>query len=134
MKLTYVLLLTAFAAGVAAASPLFADPQPDGARVPLPPGGPLNTMPQGTYECALPGDATGPAFRVQADEEFRIGTASRYNNAAGKGLYIMRGDELTFTLGPKKDQRYRRVGTNQLRQIVDGEPTKLLCTRMGGSR
>lgn len=134
MKLPYILLLTAFAAGIAAASPLLADAQRDGADVPLPPGGPLNTMPQGTYECALPGDATGPAFRIQAAEQFRIGTASRYNNAAGKGLYIMRGDELTFTRGPKKDQNFRRVGTNQLRQIVDGKPTKLLCTRIGGTR
>ena len=134
MKTTYILLLTALAAGLAAASPLFADAQSEDSGTPLPPGGPLNTMPQGTYECALPGDASGPAYRVQPDEEFRIGTASRYNNNVGKGLYIMRGDELTSTVGPKKGQRYRRVGSNQLAQIRDGKRTRLLCTRLGGTR
>lgn len=99
---------------------------------PLPGGGPLRTLPHGIYQCALPGDALGPAFIVVEDEEFRIFTASRYENKDGVGTYIMRGDALTFTAGPKKGERFKRIGTNQVRRInSDGEAGDLLCTRMG---
>lgn len=106
-----------------------ATPQPGVER---PSGGMLRTLPHGTYQCALPGDANGPAFRVVAHEEFRIFTASRYENSEGTGTYIMRGQTLTFTSGPKKGQMMWRVGTNQVRQILpDGSHGDLLCTRLG---
>ncbi len=91
-------------------------------------------MPHGIYQCALPGDATGKAFEVVQGEGFRIRTASSYRDDNGSGTYIMRGDMLTFTRGPKKGQQFRRVGTNQLRKLDKGAATKLLCTRLGGTR
>ena len=89
-------------------------------------------MPHGTYQCALPGDAGGEAFRVQEEQNFRIFTASRYENVDGSGNYIMRGRELTFTRGPKKGEQFMRVGDNQLRKLdANRERTDLLCTRLG---
>ncbi|MFL0356790.1 elongation factor P [Erythrobacter sp. GH1-10] len=120
MKTRYVVLLTAVAAIVAATSPLIAQKSP-------PSGGMLRTMPLGTYECALPGDAGGEAYRVVEEEQFRIRPASGYDNAEGKGIYILRGTELTFTRGPKKGEVFERIGTNQLKR---GE---MICTRLGGS-
>ncbi|WP_298466113.1 elongation factor P [uncultured Erythrobacter sp.] len=131
MKTRYVLLLTGFAAALAAASPMMVRAQ-DPASPPS--DGMLRTMPHGIYQCALPGDATGKAFEVVQGEGFRIRTASSYRDDNGSGTYIMRGDMLTFTRGPKKGQQFRRVGTNQLRKLDKGAATKLLCTRLGGTR
>lgn len=131
MKTRYVLLLTGFAAALAAASPLMVRAQNDAT---LPSDGMLETMPHGIYQCALPGDAAGRAFEVVPNEGFRIRTASSYRDGDGSGTYILRGNKLTFTRGPKKGQEFRRVGTNQLRKLDKGEPTKLLCTRLLGSR
>ena len=91
-------------------------------------------MPHGIYQCALPGDAAGDAFKVIESEQFRIRTASSYRDAEGSGTYIMRGNELTFTRGPRKGQRFRRVGTNQLQKLEGNSLSKLLCTRLGGTR
>lgn len=121
MKTRYVLLLTGVAAGIAAVTPLMAD------AAPPPPGGMLATMPHGTYQCALPGDALGKAFIVVEEEQFSIGTASSYRSAEGRGTYILRGEKLTFTRGPKKGETFERVGTNQLKR------GKLLCTRLGST-
>nr|WP_298927465.1 elongation factor P [uncultured Erythrobacter sp.] len=118
MKTRYVFILTAFAAAVAAAAPLMAQNEPA--------GGKLSTMPKGTYQCALPGDAGGKAFEVVKDEEFRLSGASSYTNAKGKGIYLLRGKTFTFTRGPKKGETFTRIGTNQLKR------GKLICTRLGG--
>ncbi|MEM7664674.1 MAG: elongation factor P [Pseudomonadota bacterium] len=134
MKMRYVILLTAFAAALAAGSPFAAGAQSSGDNTSRPPaGGMLRTMPRGTYQCALPGDAAGSAFNVVEEEQFRIGNASSYRTDAGRGTYLLRGDELTFTRGPKKDQKFRRIGTNQLRKLDGGKMTKLVCTRLGGT-
>lgn len=124
MKTSHVILLTAFAAALAAASPLLAQ---DGRM--------LRTMPHGSYQCALPGDASGDAYKVVDQANFSIGTASRYTSAQGGGTYLLRGNELVFTRGPKKGQQFKRVGTNQLRKMnADGSLGKLLCTKLGGRR
>ena len=129
MRTRHVILLTAVAAALAAAPAISQEDQIDPE---LPAGGALDTMPHGSYQCALPGDASGPAFRVQEEESFRIFTASRYENTQGAGTYIMRGRELTFTRGPKKGEQYMRVGDNQLRKLdTNRERTDLLCTRLG---
>ena len=134
MKFTHVLALTAFAAAIAAASPMLAETT-DGekARAAIPSEGTLGTLLQGTYQCALPGDAAGAAFEEVKDEEFRIGAASKYRSAAGTGSYILRGKELTFTRGPKKGERFKRISTNQLRKLDGDTETKLLCTRLSGN-
>lgn len=132
MKTVHVVLLTAFAVAVAAVVP--AKGQDERPALP-PPGGMLKTMPHGNYSCSLPGDAGAEAFRVVEPENFRISTASRYTNMAGEGTYILRGDDLTFTRGPKKGERFVRIGDNQLRKLDGlGERTDLLCTRRLGAR
>lgn len=119
MKTTHVLILTVLAAA-AAAGPLIAQD-----------GRPLRTMPHGVYQCALPGDAEGVAFKIVDDANFRIKPASRYSTVKGGGTYLMRGRELVFTQGPKKGERFLRVGTNQLQLLKnDGAPTPLRCTRL----
>ncbi|MEM1197380.1 MAG: elongation factor P [Pseudomonadota bacterium] len=123
MKTTHVLMLTAFAALVAAAAPLVAQD-----------GRPLRTMPHGDYECALPGDADGLDYVVVEEEGFEISTASRYLITQGGGTYLMRGRELVFTSGPKKGEQFKRVGANQLQRIKsDGSLGRLRCTRLGSS-
>ncbi|GMN01635.1 elongation factor P [Erythrobacter sp. MTPC3] len=130
MKTSHVFMLTAFAAFVAAASPLMSQ-QSAPANAP---GGMLRTMPHGAYQCALPGDAGGKAYEVVEAEGFSIGTASSYTSAQGRGNYILRGDRLTFTRGPKKGEQFERISTNQLRQLnASGKRTKLRCIRLGGN-
>ena len=131
MKMRYVILLTGIAAAIAGVSPVVANAQESATA---PSGGMLSTMPHGIYQCALPGDAAGRAYEVVPEEQFRIRTASSYRDGKGTGTYILRGNELTFTRGPKKGERFRRVGTNQLQKLENGELTKLLCTRLLGSR
>lgn len=95
-------------------------------------GGPLGTMPHGRYQCALPGDAVGAAINVVETASFRISQASSYKNAEGSGIYLMRGKMLTFTRGPKKGEKFERVGSSQLQQVnADGSLSKLICTRLG---
>ena len=81
------------------------------------------------------GAAGAEPFVEVAAENFRISTASRYTSEAGAGTYILRGKDLTFTRGPKRGERFKRVGDNQLRKLSDnGQPSELLCTRLIGRR
>jgi len=122
MKFSHVCLLTALAAAIAAGGPLVGQE-----------GRMLDTMPHGTYECALPGDAQGLAYEVVEEETFSILPASGYSTSDGRGVYLMKGRELVFTRGPKKGERFKRVGRNQLQaRGEDGELGRLLCTRLGG--
>ncbi|MBU7581066.1 MAG: elongation factor P [Porphyrobacter sp.] len=94
--------------------------------------GVLGILRHGNWECALPGDAGGDAYLPQPAEAFRIGTASSYENAGGTGIYLMRGTEVIFTRGPKKDERFRVLGENTLQKLErDGTNSKLICTRVG---
>lgn len=130
MKTPHIIMLTVFAAIIAAGGPVLG--MQDISNANSPPGGMLRTMPHGEYQCALPGDAGGLAFVEQAQENFRIFTASRYENTQGAGTYILRGENLTFTRGPKKGEQFERVGDNQLRKInKSGDRGDLLCTRLG---
>lgn len=128
MKTSHIILLTTFAAALAALSPA-AGQQDRGTATG---SGPLTTLPHGSYACALPGDAAGAAFRPVEAEDFAIIPASRYATTEGEGTYILRGRDLTFTRGPKKGERFERVSDNQLRKITkDGTASELLCTRVG---
>ncbi|MDC8753148.1 elongation factor P [Erythrobacter sp. sf7] len=101
-------------------------------RSAAPSGGMLGTLQRGEWECALPGDAGGEAYVVLPEEGFRIGNASSYRNASGNGIYLLRGTELVFTRGPKKDERFQVLGDNTLQKMnPDGTLSKLICTRLG---
>ncbi|WP_298303077.1 elongation factor P [uncultured Erythrobacter sp.] len=137
MRTFLITLLTVSGAVLATAGPVFSQSEERGGtkQPALPMGGMLRTMPHGVYECALSGDAGGSAYEVVATEGFRISTASRYTDDNGDGTYILRGNRLTFTAGPKNGQRFERVGQNQLRKVdVEGKRSELLCTRLADRR
>ena len=126
-----IVLLILSAAAAAAFLPGVAQAQ---SRINVPSSGTLGILQHGTYQCALPGDAGGRAFVDVPEEGFRIGAASSYTNPQGNGIYLLRGGEVTFTRGPKKDQRFVRLGNNTLQKLnPDGSPSKLICTRLGGA-
>ena len=126
-----IVLLILSAAAAAAFLPGVAQAQ---SRINVPSSGTLGILQHGTYQCALPGDAGGRAFVDVPEEGFRIGAASSYTNPQGNGIYLLRGGEVTFTRGPKKDQRFLRLGNNTLQKLnPDGSPSKLICTRLGGA-
>lgn len=137
MKTRYVILLIVGAAAAAAYLPGRAHGQdrdtsrPQG-RAAAPSGGMLGILGHGDWQCALPGDAGGKAFVEVPEEDFGIGTASSYNSPKGSGIYLLRGTELVFTRGPKKDQRFRVLGDNTVQKLnPDGSLSKLICTRVG---
>ena len=143
MKTRYVFLLLVSAAAAAALLPgrgLGQDQSSnrDASRPQASPGAPsgglLGILRHGDWQCALPGDAGAGAFVEVPAEAFRIGTASSYESPTGGGIYLMRGTEVVFTRGPKKDQRFRLLGENTLRKLnPDGSGSKLICTRVGGA-
>ncbi len=94
------------------------------------PGGPIATLQLGTYVCELPGDATGPAgVRVPA-QDFSISNASSYGTISGRGSYLLTGDMVVVTSGPKKGQKFRRMSASFLRLIApDGSDSSLRCIR-----
>jgi hypothetical protein len=94
------------------------------------PGDSLDTMNRGDYFCELPGDATGRAGFPVAEEAFTITTGSSYSTARGSGSYLLVGDRLTMTSGPKRGQKYKRLSDNFLRKLEsDGSEGKLRCVR-----
>lgn len=140
MKTRYIFLLVVSAAAAAAllpargqsqTTPTNRDASRPAASAGSPSGGMLGILRHGDWECALPGDAGSTAFVPQPAEAFRIGTASSYDSPAGSGIYLMRGTEVLFTRGPKKDERFRVLGENTLQKLAPGGGlSKLICTRV----
>lgn len=92
----------------------------------------IGTLPQGRYECGLPGDAAGQAWVVDPAYNFLISSASRYVSAEGRGTYLLTGRDVIFTRGPMKDMRLRRQDSGLLQQVdADGTPGRLRCNRVG---
>ncbi|MDZ4306521.1 hypothetical protein [Allopontixanthobacter sp.] len=107
---------------------------PAGATVAAP-GGRLDTLPQGQYRCALPGDAAGAAWIPLEDRNFTIGNGSTYRTHQGSGTYLLTGTQVTFTRGPMKGLKFERTGSGTLRWIDDnGEPGRVRCVRSGFAR
>lgn len=137
MKPRYILLMVVSAAALAAFLPGSAfgqdrDQSRPQSRTATSKGGMLGNLQHGQWQCALPGDAAGAAFVDVPGESFRIAAASSYISPQGRGIYLMRGTEVVFTRGPKKDQRFRALGENTLQKLeADGSLSKLICTRLG---
>ena len=93
-------------------------------------GGTIRTMPQGFYECAMPGDASTKAWLPVEGAHFMIDNASSYETGNGRGTYLLTGHELIFTRGPLKGKRFRRVSDNALRVTEkDGTLGRMRCIR-----
>ena len=107
-------LLTVLAAGPAIAAP----------------GGPIATLQLGGYVCELPGDATGPAGLRVPEQDFSIINASSYATGKGRGSYLLTGNRMAITSGPKKGQRFHRLSASFLRMMdADGSDSALRCVR-----
>lgn len=94
------------------------------------PGGPIDLLAPAAYACEMPGDATNAAgYRVDA-ENFAIANSTSYFTPEGRGTYLLTGDDLVLTSGPKNGNRYHRVSDNFLRKLgPDGKETELRCVR-----
>ncbi len=94
------------------------------------PGGQIGVLAPAAYACEMPGDATSAAgYRVDA-ENFTIANSNSYSSAMGRGTYLLTGDLLVLTSGPKRGQKFRRISDNFLRKLgPDGKETALRCVR-----
>lgn len=103
------------------------------------PGGPLGTLPLGTYRCELPGDAEGAAGVPQPGEDFHVVHGSGYAMANGalagaRGVYLMTGDRVEFTSGPRRGVVFTLSGRSFLRRVSgDGSAGALRCVRAPNS-
>jgi hypothetical protein len=94
------------------------------------PGGRLGTLPIGRYVCELPGSATTVAGVPQPKEDFAVLHASRYEAAGERGIYLLTGDLVQMTSGPKNGARYRRTSESFLRKLnPDGTDGQLRCVK-----
>ena len=92
--------------------------------------GAIDTIHRGEYYCELPGDATTLAGFVVPEEGFTITSGSSYMTSAGGGSYLLIGDILTMTSGPKRGQKFSRISDNFLRKLErDGTESTLRCVR-----
>jgi len=99
-----------------------------------PSAGTLKTLPQGIYQCALPGDAAGAAWRPVAGMDFTIINASSYESERGHGTYLLKGNQLVFTRGPLKGVQLQRSGEYTLRAMEqDASLGAMRCVRLGSS-
>lgn len=92
--------------------------------------GPVAVMKQGNYWCETPGNALGRAGIHQPDQDFSIKHASIYASGGQTGTYLLTGDVIRFTSGPRKGDSFRRVSENFLRKRgPDGKDTDIRCIR-----
>ena len=94
------------------------------------PGGPIDVLAPAAYQCEMPGDASGPVGYRVASEDFTIVNSNTYYTAQGRGTYLLTGDLLVLTSGPKRGYKYNRISDNFLRKLgPDGKDSALRCVR-----
>ena len=102
------------------------------AQANMPQSGRIDTLPIGQYECALPGDASGPAWEPVPQRDFTILNGSSYEAKGERGIYLLRGSEVTFTAGPLKGRMMERTGQRMLREkAADGTLGRIRCVLAG---
>ena len=93
------------------------------------PGGPIGHLDPGTWHCELLGDAGGAVGLHVAGEDFEIVNANTYRTATGRGTYLLTGNVLTFTSGPKYGETFHRLTYGFMRKTDGGKDTALRCVR-----
>lgn len=93
------------------------------------PGGPISQLSPGNYQCEQPGDAGGATGLRVPGEDFEIINANTYRTADGRGTYLLTGDVLALTSGPKAGERYHRLTNGFLRKMAGERDTSLRCVR-----
>ncbi|MEL7689511.1 hypothetical protein [Citromicrobium bathyomarinum] len=115
-----------------ASAALFTSVAAGASPTPPPQAGRLDTLPIGSYQCTLPGDASGPAWHRVPEGDFKILNASSYEAKGSSGVYLLRGDLVTFTRGPLKGMSLERTGRTMLRERADdGSLGDMRCVRAG---
>lgn len=96
------------------------------------PGGKLGTLAAGLWFCELPGDAATPAL-ARPEENFSSVPDSSYVTPNGaRGTYLLLGDRLTMTSGPREGDRYVLESAGMLRKLLpSGGTAPLRCIRAG---
>ncbi len=94
------------------------------------PGGPIDVLAPAVYQCEMPGDAGGPTGYRVIGEDFTVVNSNTYYTADGRGTYLLTGNLLVLTSGPKRGQKYNRISDNFLRKLgPDGKDSALRCVR-----
>lgn len=94
------------------------------------PGGQIDVLAPAAYQCEMPGDANGPAGYRVLSEDITIVNSNTYYSGSGRGTYLLTGDLLVLTSGPKRGSRYTRLSDNFLRkQDATGKDSPLRCVR-----
>lgn len=97
-------------------------------------GDAIATLRVGRYQCELPGNAMGAAGIRQPVSDFAITNSSSYATDNGGGSYLLQGDTVTLTSGPRRGERYRKISENFLRRLApDGSDSTLRCVRNNSS-
>ncbi|MDR2857320.1 MAG: hypothetical protein LBV50_05680 [Novosphingobium sp.] len=92
------------------------------------PGGEIGTLQIGRYTCELPGDALGPRGRHVPEVDFAVIFGSSYRADGRSGTYLLTGDNVVLTSGPRRGERYHRLSDGFLRkQNADGGDGDLRC-------
>lgn len=96
------------------------------------PGGKLQTLPRGNYQCGTPGMAGKEAVVVQEDLGFEVVNGSSYLQAGERGTYLHTGKRVVFTSGTMRGARFRRTSENSLQVVSDdGSLGELRCVKLG---
>jgi hypothetical protein len=94
------------------------------------PGGPIDVLAPAAYACEMPGDATNAVGYRMDEENFSIVNSNTYYTDMGRGTYLLTGDDLVLTSGPKRGEKYHRISDNFLRKLgPDGKDSVLRCVR-----
>lgn len=100
---------------------------------PTPPpvsGGPISTLPIGTYTCEMAGDAGGLVGRPLPEYEFRVVNASAYKAGGIRGSYLLTGEYVTMTGGKLRGLKLHRLKNTYLRKVEDnGTDGEMRCVR-----
>ncbi|MFM6830173.1 MAG: hypothetical protein ACKOVA_07580 [Novosphingobium sp.] len=96
------------------------------------PGGKLGVLPQGSWTCEIPGDATVmPVAKPEAS--FAIVPDSSYVAPDGsRGSYLLLAESVTLTSGVFSGRRFIMDGSEIMRELGQGDaPSGLRCVHAG---
>lgn len=93
-------------------------------------GGPISTLPIGTYTCEMAGDAGGLVGRPLPEYTFRVVNASAYKAGGIRGSYLLTGQYVTMTGGKLKGLKLHRLKDTYLRKVeANGSDGEMRCVR-----
>lgn len=95
------------------------------------PGGAIQTLTRGSYQCGRAGDASGERWKVDLQTGFVVINGSSYRTPDGRGTYLLSGRVVQFTSGPLARQALKMERQGRLRFVEDNG---LYCYRDNSRR